>query len=152
MTTHSVNFSWIAFFIPCLLKLVYRKLAPLAKHCNRTIGYIWNLQFKKVWNADELWLLHAHFRVYVYNRLPDTKANDEITFTSFTGIMFVKIANKTILLFQRDFESFFLFRFVFVIEFTFHFTFWMSFYSRLIKIKLAIFGCCFSVVSLSHII
>lgn len=139
MTTHSVNFSWIGFFLPCLhLKSVYRKLASVAKHCNATtqLGiYVEFTILSIVCTVDDE--LSAVIILYIcmyvccipflslQQILPDTqKQNDEITFTSFTGIMFVKIANKTISLFSAGILKVFFyssFCFFFVIEFTFQF-------------------------------
>ncbi len=125
MTTHSVNFSWIGFFLPCLhLKSVYRKLASVAKHCNATTQLGIYVEFTilsivciPLMMSFPLWLFYIYMYVCcipflsLQQILPDTqKQNDEITFTSFTGIMFVKIANKTISLFSAGIlKVFFLF-------------------------------------------
>lgn len=155
------------FFPPCVpLEISLSKIGFSCKtlQCNHTnwvqtthICGIYKFFLKKVWNDDaddELsTVIIIVVVVYSFSESFTTdcqtqKRNDEITFTSFTGIMFVKIANKTILLFQRILKVFFL---VFCSRFCFcdwiHFSFYVfecRFNARLIKIKLAIFGFCFS--------
>lgn len=94
----------------------------LQKHCNATAHnwvYIWNVKMKRWWWALSTvitvcthTLLELSLQQIAQTQKKILAKRYEITFTSFTGIMFVKIANKTILLLQRICKKNFFFCFI----------------------------------------